>query len=107
MTTEKKKFANHVKNASAPLRYDSRCMGARWGGRGSDFQKSRSREPPYPIRVSTVVGTWIHILSHTPYGEMYLYGSDLDAGPPCGLTAVANEYSRQSCCNYGSMSHGE
>ena len=47
MTTEKKKFANHVKNASAPLRYDSRCMGARWGGRGSDFQKSRSREPPY------------------------------------------------------------
>ena len=48
MTTEKKKFANHVKNASAPLRYDSRCMGARWGGRGSDFQKSRSREPPYP-----------------------------------------------------------
>ena len=47
MTTEKKKFANHVKNASAPLRYDSRCMGARWGGRGSDFQKSRSRDPPY------------------------------------------------------------
>ena len=56
MTTEKKKFANHVKNASAPLRYDSRCMGARWGGRGSDFQKSRSREPPYrPASVRVVM----------------------------------------------------
>ena len=77
MTTEKKKFANHVKNASAPLRYDSRCMGARWGGRGSDFQKSRSREPPYSTQTQhagaheTVpsIGALLRGLVHADVGQ--------------------------------------
>jgi hypothetical protein len=76
MTTEKKKFANHVKNASAPLRYDSRCMGARWGGRGSDFQKSRSREPPYsepfgqPAELSLIPGCRSYRLSSWSFTEL-------------------------------------